>query len=120
MNLRMRLKELFKLPDLVGGEIVGNDMDFFAARLVDDDIGKEGDELSRGVPRCGLAQYFSGPGIECRVERERPMPVVLKGMSLRSTRRERQHRIESIEGLNGGLFIDAKNCGVLRRMQVGR
>ena len=118
MNLRMRLEELFHLPGLVGGEIVGDDMDFFATGLVDDDIGEEGDELGRSVPRRSLAQHLSGLGIEGRVERERSMPVVLKAMSLCSPRRERQYRIEPVEGLNGGLFINAEHRGVLWRMQI--
>ena len=111
MNLRVRLEELLDLPGLVGGEIVGDDVDFFAARLVHDDIGKEGDEFSRGVPRRGLAQYLSVLGIEGRVERverERSMPVVLKAMPLGSSRRQRQHRIKPIEGLNGGLFVKVR------------
>src|SRR5208337_30068 len=57
-------------------------------------------------------------GVEGSVERERSMPVVLKAMSLRTPRRERQHRIEPIEGLNGGFLVNAKHSGVLRRMQV--
>ncbi len=118
MNLRMGLEELFDLPRLVGGEIVRDDVDLFAARLVDDDIGDEGDELRRAVPRRGLTQHLSGLGIERRVKRERSMPVVLKAMSLRSSRRERQYRIESIESVNSGLFIDAEHCAMLRRMQV--
>jgi hypothetical protein len=54
MNLRMRLEELFNRSGLVGGEIVGDDVNFFAARLVDDDVGEKGDELSGGVPRAVL------------------------------------------------------------------
>src|SRR5208283_6075605 len=97
MNLRVRLEERFNLSGFVGREIVGDDVNFFAARLIDDDIGEEGDELSGRVPRRSLAQDFSGLGIERRIERKRSMPVVLKAMSFSSSRRERQHRIESIK-----------------------
>src|SRR5271156_5381384 len=114
MNLRMRLEELCHLPGLVGGQIVGDDMDLFSARLVDDDIGQKGDELSGCMRRRGLAQHLSGLGIESCVERERSMPVVLKAMSFCASRGKRQHRIKPIEGLNRGFLINTKNSGMLR------
>jgi hypothetical protein len=39
-------------------------------------------------------------------------------MALGAARRKRQHRIESIQRLNGGLLIDTKHGGMLRRAQV--
>jgi len=39
-------------------------------------------------------------------------------MSFSSSRRERQHRIESIKSLNRRLFIDAEHCGMLWQKQV--
>ena len=39
-------------------------------------------------------------------------------MALGAARRKRQHRIELIQRLNGGLFIDTKHGGMLRRAQV--
>jgi len=93
-------------------------VDLSAAPLVDHDIGEEGDELGRGVARSGLAQHFAGLGIEGRVQRERAMAVVLKAMPLSPASRERQHRIEPVEGLDGRLLINAEHRGVLRRVQV--
>ncbi len=37
-------------------------MDFFAARLVDHDVGDKRDELGGGVPLSGLAQHLAGLG----------------------------------------------------------
>ena len=46
------------------------------------------------------------------------MAVVFKAVALDSSRRERQHGIEPVQGLNGGLFVDAKDGSVLGRVQV--
>ena len=118
MNLRMSFKELFDLPGLVGREVVGDDVDLFATRLIDDNVGEEGDELGGSVARSRLAQDLPALGIERRVERERAMPEVLKTVPLSPTRGERQDRIEPIQRLDRRFLIDAEHRGVLRRMQV--
>ena len=107
VNLRMLGKEGLDQFGLVSREIVGDDMDLLAARLVDDQVGQKGDELSRGMPSCRLAEHYTGLGVEGRIQRERPMALVLKPMPLGAPRRQRQHRIESIQGLDRGLLIHA-------------
>jgi hypothetical protein len=42
------------------------------------------------------------------------VPVVLEAVAFGASRRERQDGIETIQGLNGGLLIDAEHGGVLR------
>ena len=46
------------------------------------------------------------------------MPVVLKAVTLGSSRRKRQNGIEPIQGLDGGFLIDAEHGGMLRRPQI--
>jgi hypothetical protein len=46
VNLRRRGQKVFDLLALVSREVVGDYVDFLAARLVDQDVGKESDELS--------------------------------------------------------------------------
>jgi hypothetical protein len=46
------------------------------------------------------------------------MPIVLETMAFGSPRTKWQHRVEAIEGLDGGLLTDAKYCGVLGRINV--
>jgi len=53
-----------------------------AARLVDDDVGQECDKLGRCGTRGGLAEHFACLGVESRIQRERPMSVVLKAVPL--------------------------------------
>jgi hypothetical protein len=118
MHARVPFQELLDALGLVGREVVGDDVDLFAARLIDDDVSQEGDELSRRMSACSLAQHFAGFGIEGGVEGQCAVPVVLEAMPFGSPWGQRQHRIFAIECLNSGLFIDAEDSGVLRRMQI--
>ncbi len=49
MNLGMRCQNVLDRLALVRREVVGDDVDLFAARLVDHNVSEEGDELGRGV-----------------------------------------------------------------------
>lgn len=114
MNLRMRGQEVFDGLTLVGREIVSDHMDFFAARLVHDDVGQEGHELGGGMPLGGLAQHLARFGVEGGVERQGAVSVILKAVPPCSAWGQRQNRIFAIQGLNMGLFIDAEHCRVRR------
>ena len=46
------------------------------------------------------------------------MPVVLEAVAFGASRRERQDGIKTIQGLNGGLLIDAEHGCVLGRVQI--
>ena len=46
------------------------------------------------------------------------MAVILKTVALGASRRERQDRVETIQRLNGCLFIDAEYRGMVRRTKV--
>jgi len=51
VNIPMSIQKVFDLPRLMGREVVGNDVDFFASWLVDDEVCQKGDKLRRGVSR---------------------------------------------------------------------
>ena len=118
MNFRVLFQEGFDRLTLVGREVVGDHVDLFAPGLVDDDVGEEGDKLSRGVPLGGLAQHLAGLGVEGRIERQGAVTEILKAVALRPTGGERQDRIFAIQGLNMRLFIHTEHCGVRRRVQI--
>ncbi len=63
VNLRMPIQKVVDLARLMGREIVRNHVDFFAARLVDDDVRQKGDELRGRVSRGRLAEYLAGLGV---------------------------------------------------------
>jgi hypothetical protein len=75
---RMRLEEPLDAFRLVSREIVDDDMNLPATRLSGDDVLQELDERITGVARDGLADDLRRPGIECGLERERAMVVILK------------------------------------------
>lgn len=60
VHLRMRGKEVFDLLALVSREVVGDYVDFLAARLVDQDVGEESDQLSGCLSLGGLSQHLPG------------------------------------------------------------
>jgi len=57
VNLGMHRQEIRDRPALVRRLVVSNHMDLFAARLIDHNVGKEGDEFGRGVPRRRLTEH---------------------------------------------------------------
>ena len=64
MNFGMHRQEVRDRPALVRRLVVSNHMDLFAARLIDHNVGQEGDEFGRGVPRGRFAEHFAGLGVE--------------------------------------------------------
>jgi len=46
------------------------------------------------------------------------MSEILKSMTFSPSRRERQPRVQPIQGLNGGFLIDAKHYGIRGRFEI--
>lgn len=115
---RMVVEELLDSLGLVCGEVVENDVDFLVGRLTGDEIFEEGDELLTGVAADGLAQDFSGFGVERGVQRQGTVADVLEAMALGSSRGERQDRVFAIESLDGRLLIDTEDGGMLGRVDI--
>jgi hypothetical protein len=59
-----------------------------------------------------LSLHYSRLGVKRSIETKRAVPVVLKTVPFGTTWRERKHRIETIQSLNRGLFINAKDDGM--------
>src|SRR6266478_7235153 len=55
MDIGVALQEVADLVGLVRREVVCDHVNLLAARLIDDNVRQEGDELGRSVPRRGLA-----------------------------------------------------------------
>ncbi len=118
MNVAVLGKKRIDPLSLVRGQIVGDHMNLLTARLVHDDVSEKRHELGRGVALGSLAQHLTGLGIESRVQRQGAVAEILEAMTLGATRRQRQHRIEAIQRLNGRLLIDTEHCRVRRRIEV--
>jgi hypothetical protein len=102
----------------MGRQVVRNDVDLPIAPLRRDDLLQKGDELVAGVARGGFADHGARLGLQGGVERERPVTNVLAAVPLGAAGGQRQDGIAAVEGLNGGLFIDAKHRRMLRRIQI--
>ena len=90
MNFRMHRQEVRDRSALVRRLVVGDHMDLFAARLIDHNVGKEGDEFGRGVPRCRFAEHLTGLGVEGGIQRQGAVTKVFKTVPFGASRRQRQ------------------------------
>ena len=88
------------------------------ARLVDDDVRQERDELCGSVSSGSLAEYLTGLGVERRVQGQRAVPEVFKAVPLGASRREWQHRILAVQRLNRRLLIHTEHRRMRRRVQI--
>jgi hypothetical protein len=118
MDFGMSREELLNPLGLVGREVVGNEMNLLAARLIGDHFGEEGHELLAGVPRGGFAHHRAIARVKRGIQRKSAVAVVLKAVALQSPGRQWQDRIEPVQGLAGGLFVDAKHRRMLGRFDV--
>jgi len=112
---------LDKLPDpggAMGREIICNNVNLLACRKTGHDLFQESNKFGTGVTRRGLAQHPAGFGVERGVEGKGAVTIVLKTMSLGSSRRERQDWVEPVQSLDGALFVDAKDSRIDWRLQI--
>ena len=70
------------------------------------------------MPRCSFTQHLTVARVKRGVQRQGAVTVVLKAVALEPPRRQRQNRIEQVEGLNGGFFVDPKYRPMLVRFYV--
>src|ERR1039457_6898735 len=115
---RMLLEELADRLSFMRGEIVEDDVNLLPRRAQGYNLLQKGDELTAGMAGSGLSVNATGGGIQCRIQGERAVPVVLETVAFGASRRQRQDGIETIQSLNGSLFIDAEHGRVLRRGQI--
>ena len=73
---------VFDQRALVRREIVGDDADLFATRLVRNDVGEESDELGRRMPGRSLAERLARLGVEGRVQGQRAVAKILNPVPL--------------------------------------
>lgn len=86
MRIAVTFKEVCDTLGLMCRAVIDDDMQRFAAGLVDDEVGEECDELGRGVLRGGLTERLARSGVKGGVERQRAMAAVLKAMALSTAR----------------------------------
>src|ERR1700726_505665 len=119
MNAYLRVTSQ-KIADRLGfmcAQVIADDVNGSFWNLTGDKIFQKGDELCTGVAGTGLADNLAAPGIKGCIERERSMAIIFKAVSFSPTGRERQNRVQTIQRLDGTLFVDTEHCGVERRLE---
>lgn len=118
MLRRVRFEKRCNGLRLLSREVVDDDVDLFTSWLACDGLRKESNELGGGVAGSRLAENADGFRVQSRVQAKRPVPKVFEAMALRSAGRERKDRIETVQCLNGRLFIYAEDRRMCRRLQI--
>ena len=118
MNVGMIGEELPDSLGLVRRQVVGDNVNLLVRWLVSQQVGQESHELFAGVSCSSFAQNLAGFRIQGRIERECAMAVVLETVTFSSAWRKREYRNQTVQGLDGRLFIDAKYGRMLRRIDV--
>jgi hypothetical protein len=111
-------KEAIHELGFVGGEVVHDEVDFLAGGLCGDDLFEKADKLLAGVAAGSASNDLAAPGLEGGIKGESAVTEILEPMTLCPSRRERQHGIEPVEGLDGGLFIHTEDGSMDWRGQI--
>lgn len=117
-NAGILVQELPHQRAFVSRKIVEDDVNVLASRTQRDDLLQAGNEVLTGMPCSGFAVDAAGSGIQRRIQGDRSMSVVFEPMAFGAAGRKRQHRIEPVQRLNGGLLVDTEDGRVLRRVQI--
>ena len=114
LDVGMGAQELLNGSRFMSRKVVGDDMKRCFGRLRSDHLGKKFHELSARLTVSCLRQDFAGGRVQGRIERKSAVAKVFESVTFGSPRRERQDGVQTIQGLNGALFIDTENSRVGR------
>src|SRR3984893_10216376 len=114
----MRLQKLVDELGLMSREVISDDVNLPSSGLTGDDVGKKRHKLLARMSRGGFTDDRSCLGIQRGVQREPAVSGIFKPMSLCSSRRHRQHWIQSVQSLEAALLINTKHCSMLRRIYI--
>src|SRR5215207_144284 len=111
-------QEVFDGFGFMSRKIVSDDMDGNLGRLSGDQLAEKLDKFSAGVAVGCFAEDFARGGVQGRIERKGAMAKVFKSVTFGPPWRKGQDGVQTVQGLNGALFIDTENRCVGRRLQV--
>src|SRR5271165_2740308 len=117
-NITISLEEFPDLGSTMSREIVGDDMNFLCRCLAGNDLLEKSYELRAGMAGRSFAEDLATLEVERRKERKRAVPIIFKTVPLRATWAQGQHRIQSIQCLNGAFLVDAEYRCIDRWLEV--
>src|SRR4029453_10128713 len=118
LDVGMGAQKALNSCSFMSRKVVGDDMNMGFGGLSSDHFGEKLHELGAGMTGSCLSQDLAGGRVQGRIERKSAVAKVFESVAFGPARRERQHGIETIKGLNGALFIDTENSRMGRRLQV--
>ena len=118
MDAGMRVEKRLDLLGFMRREVIDNDVDLAPPRLRATMSPKKSTNASLVCRGTVWPMISPVRRVERGIQGERAVAVVLKPVPFRAARRQRQHRIQAIQGLNRRLFIGRKHHRMLRRIQV--
>ena len=98
-------------------QVVRHHMEF-PVRIRAGHVVHEAQKDERGAPVADMGDHFAGGNLQSSDECLRSVPHVLIGPTPRFLGAQRQQRLGSIQRLNAGLFVHAKDQRVLGRVHI--
>src|SRR2546422_7637289 len=117
MHSRMCSEPVSNGFGLMSREVIQDDVNLFFWPPLDHG-GKKLAQLQRAVTFAAVADHLAGGHLQSGIERTSSMAHVFKAASLRRPRAQGQKRLDSIQSLDGALFIHAKDRRLLGRLQI--
>ena len=111
-------QEVFDGFGFMSRKIVSDDIDGNLGRLSGDQLAEKLDKFSAGVAVGCFAEDFARCGVQGRIERKGAMAKVFKSVTFGPPWRKGQDEDQTVQGLNGALFVDTENRCMGRRLQV--
>ncbi len=118
IHVRVVFEETGDFVRFMGREVIEDDMDFLPGSAQPHDAVEEIHKLVAGVTGRCFAVYLATVHVERGVQRQRSVAIVFEAVTLGSTRRHRQNRVEPVKRLNGRFLIYTEHGRMLRRMQI--
>src|SRR6516164_2707369 len=103
---------------LMGAQVITDDVEGLLLGLASHELFQKRHELCASVAGAGLANHFAGAGMECRVQRQRAVTVILKAVSFGPARGQGQNWVQAVKRLDGTLFVNAEDRRVKRWLEV--
>ena len=115
---RMADQPGFDLGVLVGGVVVGDQMDFEFARDAAVEMIEKREELLVPMARLALRDDCTIEDVERRKQGSGAVSIVVVSDALDVAKPHRQHRLAALQGLDLTLLVYAQNQGLVRRIEI--
>jgi len=102
----------------MSAQIIADDVDRLLLGQAGKQLFQKRDELCTSMTGSGVPDDFAAGGMQCRVERERAVTIVLKTVAFGPAWAQWQNRVETVQGLDSALFVHTEDCGIERRLLI--